>query len=200
MKHFVITIARQYGSGGRAIGKKIAEQLGVKFYDNELVDSLSEKLGVPGEIIGNIEESKTKLPYMIDTKYGSKNVNMLDKMIHEQSNIISALADKDESCVIVGRCADYVLRNRKDTLNVYVYASEQARLERLAASHSWTPEQAGHILYQTEHQRKAYYKHVTGQEQDTCENRHIMLDSGMIGDELAAGLVIKTAQEIFAGA
>ncbi|MEI3339753.1 MAG: cytidylate kinase-like family protein [Eubacterium sp.] len=196
MKHFVITIGREFGSGGLEIGKEVARQLGVKCYDNDLVNKLAEKLGISRDVLENIEESRTHLRYTVDTKYGYRNISMMDKMIQAQSEIIQEIAEK-ESCVIVGRCGDFVLQNRKDILTVFIYASEQYRLKRIMESREWNVEQASKMLYQTEHQRRAYYKYVTGRDQTTRIGRHLMLDSGVLGQELTTRLIVEAARERF---
>lgn len=196
MKHFIIAIGREFGSGGLDIGKAVAGQLGVKCYDSDLVNKQAEKLGISRAVVENIEESRTHLRYTVDTKYGYRNISMMDKMIQIQSEIIQDIAER-ESCVIVGRCADFVLQNRKDILAVFIYASEQYRLKRIMDSRDWNVEQASKMLYQIEHQRRAYYKYVTGRDQTTRIGRHMMLDSGVLGQELAVNLIVTAAREKF---
>lgn len=196
MKHFIITIGREFGSGGLDIGKEVARQLGVKCYDSDLVWQLSEKLGISREVLENIDESRTRLRYTVDTKYGYRNISMMDKMIQEQSEIIREAAQK-ESCVIVGRCADFVLQNRRDILPVFIYASEQYRLKRIMDQRKWNVDQASKMLYQTEHQRRAYYKYVTGRDQSTRIGRCMLLDAGALGQDLTVQLILTAAREKF---
>lgn len=196
MKHFVITIGREYGSGGLDIGKKLAEALGVKCYDSDLVSKLAEKLGISREVVENIEETRTRLRYTVDTKYGYRNIGMMDKMIQAQSTIIREIAEK-ESCVIVGRCADFVLQNRSDILPVFIYASEQYRLRRIMSSNDWNSEQASKMMYHVEHQRRDYYKYVTGREQSTRIGRHMLLNSEALGQDLAVKLILDAVHSRF---
>lgn len=196
MKHFVITIGREYGSGGLDIGKKLAEALGVKCYDSDLVSKLAEKLGISREVVENIEETRTRLRYTVDTKYGYRNIGMMDKMIQAQSTIIREIAEK-ESCVIVGRCADFVLQNRSDILPVFIYASEQYRLRRIMSSNGWNSEQASKMMYHVEHQRRDYYKYVTGREQSTRIGRHMLLNAEALGQDLAVKLILDAVHSRF---
>lgn len=197
MKHFVIAIGREFGSGGLDIGQEVARRLGVKCYDRELVKHQAEKLGVSSDVMENIEESRTHLRYTIDTKYGYRNISMMDKMIQTQSDIIRGIAEK-ESCVIVGRCADFVLQNQKDILSVFIFAAEQYRLQRVMDTRGLSADQASRILYQTEHQRNAYYKYVTGRDQTTRIGRHLMLDSSVLGHEGAVKVIVSAAEAKFA--
>lgn len=197
MKHFIITIGREFGSGGLDIGKEVARQLGVKCYDRDLVKQQAEKLGISSNVMENIEESRTRLRYTIDTKYGYRNISMMDTMIQAQSDIIREVAER-ESCVIVGRCADFVLQNRQDVLSVFIYAPESYRLQRIMESRDWSVDQASRILYQTEHQRSAYYKYVTGRDQSTRIGRHMMLDSGAIGAAAVVKIIVTAAKSRFA--
>ena len=129
MKHFVITLGCEYGSGGPDIGRMIAESLGIEFYDRALIDKVVEELGVDS---GLVEKADTgdQIRYEFDTTLGPRYANLTNRVIHTQFDVIRKLAD-NSSCLIVGRCSDYVLRDREDCLNVFVYAPEDYRVKHI---------------------------------------------------------------------
>ena len=114
MKHFVVTIGREFGSLGRAAGKQLSEELGVEFYDRDLVRKAAEQLGIYPYKLNDIDASRPSV--LSQYLFGSTDV---DRLIDVQSQMIEKLAE-EESCIIIGRCADYILRDRKDCLNVFI--------------------------------------------------------------------------------
>ena len=131
MGHLVITIGCEYGAKGNAIGRKIAEDLGIKFYDRELVDQIIEEVGIPKDIMNRVEEGGTIAGKGAEGDVRgsfSKYADLTERAIHVQKQIIRKLAEK-EACVIIGRCSNYILKDRKDTLNFFVYAPEEVRIQ-----------------------------------------------------------------------
>ena len=135
----IITIARQYGSGGREIGEKVASKLGIPFYDRELITLAAKQSGMSPEIFEKADEKATNsLLYSLmmgNYTFGSQvtpmnNLPINDKLFLAQSDIIRDIAEKGP-CVIVGRCADYVLRENKNCLHVFIYADHFARMDRI---------------------------------------------------------------------
>ena len=128
----IITVSREFGSGGRTIGKEIAEKLGIPCYDKDLIEKIAEETGYAKEYIadeGEYAPNSNSLAYMFIGR-GLDGLSNADKIWIAQKKVIEELAEKG-ACVIVGRCADYVLRERKDVLNVFVYADKKYRAERI---------------------------------------------------------------------
>lgn len=186
----IITIGRQYGSGGRELGEKLAQKLGYKFYDQELVEMAAEKSNMHASILHQADEKASKsLLYSIVTGMDSRFLNpyyelpINDKLFIEQSNIIKKLGEEG-NCVIVGRCADYVIESAKmKSIDLFIYASMEHRIERIAGKYDLTPEKAKDKIKKVEKGRKAYYNYYSNKEwgdianYDLCiSTSHISLD------------------------
>ena len=168
----VITIGRQFGSGGREVGKKIAEMLNIPFYDKELVELAAKKSNINYEAVKEIDERATNsLLYSIVTgSFGMKGLNapllyempMNDKFFIAQSEVIRELALEGD-CVIVGRCADYVLAEVQgvELLSLFIYASDDFRADRAAEDLYMTLNRAKDYIHKTDKQRKTYYDYYT---------------------------------------
>lgn len=189
----IITIGRQYGSGGRELGEKLAEKLGYKFYDQELVEMAAEKSNMHASILQQADEKPTNsLLYSIVTGMESRFLSpyyelpINDKLFIEQSNIIKSLG-QEGNCVIVGRCADYVIESAKmQSIDLFIYASTEHKIERISAKHDLTPDKAKDKIKKVEKGRKAYYNYYSNKEwgnvsnYDLCINTsHISLDDAV---------------------
>ena len=128
MKHFVITVGCEFGSGGPEIGKMLAKSLGIEYYDRDLVDKVVEKIGVEKHLVEEAD-NKNFVPYGIETSLGTRYANLSNKVIYTQFDVIRKMAKT--SCVIIGRCADYILREHENCLNVFVHADKAARIKRI---------------------------------------------------------------------
>ncbi len=204
MKHFVVTIGREFGSLGREVGMLLAQELGVEFYDRDLVRKSAEELGIYHYKLKELDESRPSV--LSQYLFGSSDV---DKLIEAQSQIIRELADR-ESCIIIGRCADYVLRDRDDTLNVFVYSPDQIRYAHLLDTYRHKEEYKGklnteedYLAFQQEirelmnsvdHKRHDYYKYVTGINRGERYHKDLILNSGTLGVE-GVVKIIKAAVE-----
>lgn len=140
MGHLVITIGCEYGAKGNAIGRKIAEDLGIKFYDRDLVDQIIEEVGIPKDIMNRVEEGGTIAGKGAEGDVRgsfSKYADLTERAIHVQKQIIRKLAEK-EACVIIGRSADYILKDSKDIklLRAFIYAPDEIRIQNIMKSHS----------------------------------------------------------------
>ena len=161
----IITISRQYGSGGRIIGKKLAEALGVPFYDNELINLAAEKTGLAKECfqeaesasIGNLLLSLTSLTPGTDN-YG---LPLNEKIFLFQSQVIKDVAEAG-SCVIVGRCADYVLQDMPNCINIFIHADLADRTKRAVEAYGLTDKNAEATVVRTDKRRANYYNYFTG--------------------------------------
>ena len=194
----IITISREFGSGGRTVGKQLAEKLGWKYYDKELVKQVADKTGFDPAFIEDVgEHSATKSPlsYLfapMGTPGVMKGMSAADFLWMMQRNVIINIT-KDDNCVIVGRCADYILRERDDVLNVFVHAPVPYRAERIVRLYGESETAPEQRLADKDKRRANNYKHYTGQTWGAAQNYHLSLDTSVIDIdtcvELIAGLV-----------
>lgn len=173
----IITISREYGSGGRIIGQKVAERLNIPFYDRGLVEMISEKSGLSEKFINEAEL------YREDAiKYAGYDVSLqmplTHVVFHAEAEVISSLADKGD-CVIVGRCADYVLQERKDVLNVFVYASIENRIERITKIYGDKVKNVKAFITRYDKDRAAYYDYYTDKKWGDLRSYHLSINSDM---------------------
>ena len=191
MKKKIVTISRQYGSGGRYIGKKLSEKLGIPCYDEKLIDMVAKESGfaqdfvaekgerMTGSLLFNIASSLSFANNVFSTNNG---VTLQDEIYFTQNRIIKELADKGP-CVIVGRCADYILREREDCLNVFIFADNESKIERAEKYFNITREEAPAVLKKKDKARANHYKYYTDQEWGMASNYDLCLNSGLIGIE-----------------
>ncbi len=194
----VITIGRQYGSGGRELGQILAKRLGFEFYDEELVTMAAEKNKMHKDILKAVDEKATKsLLYTLvtgsDLRFLNSSVQyempINDKLFITQSEIIKGLADKS-SCVIVGRCADYVLRDSaQKCLHLFIYADLEKRIERISRKYDLSPEKAKDKINKIQKSRKAYYNYYSNREWGNVSNYDLCVNTGVLGLEKSAELI-----------
>lgn len=187
----IITISREFGSGGRTIGKEVAKQLGIPCYDKDFIERMAEETGYAKEFI---EDESEYAPNSNSTAYmflgrGLDGLANADKIWIAQKKVIEEFANK-EACVIVGRCADYVLKDRKDCLNVFVYAEKAFRAERIVTQYGETSVEPEKRLADKDKKRKLNYKYYTEQEWGRRQNYHLSIDSAFLGIEKAVALIV----------
>ena len=199
MEKKIITISRQFGSAGRSIGKEVAQRLELPYYDKELIKQVAEKTGFSPEYIENIGEyspGKSIFSYAFSLQ-GTHNMmggmSASDFLWVMQRQVIMDLAEKGP-CVIVGRCADYILRERSDCLHVFIHADEAARAERIVRVYGESEKDPESRLRDKDNRRRINYKHFTGREWGKCENYHLALDSNILGIEKCVNLICDLAQ------
>ena len=189
----VITISRQFGSGGRTIGRQVAKKLGIPCYDQELLEKLSEKSGFTKEYIKERGEYTERGGWLANALSGraAGGMNNQDHIWIAQRELILELAQQGP-CVIVGRCADYILKDHADCLNVFIHASMADRAERIVKMYGEREDAPEKRLRDKDKRRRAYYQFYTDTQWGLAENYHIALDSGALGldkcVELIAGL------------
>ncbi len=198
MKNTIITIARQYGSGGREIGEKVAEILGIKTYDKELIRMASADTDIHEKALEKADEkAANSLLYTLAmgsnifgaNHLGSYNLPINDKLFILQSDAIREIAEK-ESAVIIGRCADYVLRKHEARLSVFVYADIEKRKERVLERHpELKPSEVIDVINKTDKRRSSYYNFYTGSKWGKYDNYHLALDSGKLGVQACAEII-----------
>lgn len=190
-----VAIERQFCSGGREIAKLVAKKLGISCYDKELAELTAQKLGVSYEEIAKYEESLIS-PLLSPVSFKSgidRKQNMSEIVFAAQAEIITRLA-KQEPCVIVGRCADFILKNNVPTLSVFVYAGNESRLHHAMDCHDIPYESAASTLKKMDKKRSDYYKLNTQREWDSMINYDMCLNSGKLGFETAADIICQLVE------
>ena len=185
MPNRVITISREFGSGGRTIGKMVAEKLGIPCYDAELIEKIAEQSGYSAEYIKQEVEYGTGGWLSAVFADRSTGLTNQDKMFSIQSRIIEELAN-ESPCVIVGRCADFVLKDKADCLNVFIHASMEKRAERIVKEYGERAESPEKRLKEKDKRRAAYHRFYTDMKWGHAQNYHVCLDSGEFGIEKCA--------------
>ncbi len=202
MKKTIITIARQYGSGGREIGERVAELLGIPKYDKEFVTMAAEQESAldPRALEKVDERATSSLLYtlamgsnMFHTPHISPALPLNDRLFAIQCSIIRNLAE-EQSCVMIGRCADYVLRENPDRLSIFIYADIDARKKRVAERHNVKESEAIDIINKTDRRRASYYNFYTGNKWGKYDNYHIAINSTVLGIEGTARLIADMAR------
>lgn len=176
----VIVIGRQYGSGGHDIGKALAERLGYAFYDNEIIQITAGSTGYDPQFIRDREENMTN-SFLYDLMsqmyvYSETQESPHDEIFESEANVIRNLAEKG-NCVIVGRCADYVLRDRPATLKVYLHASEHYRTKRIMKTENLSKEDALQKIRRMDHRRSDNYRYYTGRLWGRAQNYDLTVNT-----------------------
>jgi len=177
----IITIGREFGSGGREIGKRLAEKLGIPCYDKEILEEATIESGLLREEVekkGEYLSAGGKMSTLFTLYNLYSNMTKDDIIWHAQVKVIKQFAEKGP-CVIVGRCADYILRDRDDVIKVFIFSDMKNRIDRVANVYGFdSPEKA---IKERDKKRAAYYKHFTEMEWGELRHYDICLDSGVIG-------------------
>ena len=199
MQKKIITVSREFGSGGRSIGKIVAEKLGYDYYDSELVERVAQETGFSADYIADAGEyapGRSMLSYAFSsgTPHTGASMNATDYLWATQCRIINELADKG-NCVIVGRCADYILRQREDCLNVFIHADKDYKAKRIVELYGVTDKSPEKRLNEKDGKRKVNYKYFTGREWGIPENYHICLNSAYFGAEICAEIIAYLAKK-----
>ena len=190
MKKVLVTIGRQYGSGGHEIGERMAGILGIPFYDRELIELASKKSGIERGVLA-IHDERTTQAAILKMKGGNKGtggVSMGDFLFQAQSEIIREAAERG-SCILIGRCANYVLREWPELFSVYVTAPFEQRTRRIMERNRMSKEDAQAAVEKVDRQRQTYYEHHTGRSWGGENGYDLTIDSSVLGVE-------KTAQKL----
>ena len=200
MKQFrIITIEREYASGGTQVGKLTGEALGLPVYGREILDMAAREGGTTAEYIEHLEETCTNsllysLVAMAKTAGGQlPQISQTDQLNLLEGKIIQRLAQQGP-CVIVGRCAGWVLRERKDVLSVFIHAGRQDRIHRAVEEYGVQENQAASVLHRFDHRRSNFYHDNTGLNWREREGYHIVLDSGLLGVPRCADILVSAVR------
>ncbi|MFI3115193.1 MAG: cytidylate kinase-like family protein [Clostridia bacterium] len=187
-----ITIGCEYASGGEQIGKKVAEILGIEYYDRDLVDRVVEKTHVDRNLVEQADQ-KNNVKFQFETKFGARTANLSNRVMQIQFDVIKDFANKS-SCVIIGRCGDYILKDFDDCLHVFIYAPEEVRVETLMKEQNITKEKAITEVKEHDEMLKTRYRHMTGTSRGDRRNRNMLIDSSILGFEKTAELIVQFAK------
>ena len=200
----IITISREYGSGGRQVGLTVAKKLGMEFYDKELIDAAAKEIGFPTEMIADREQRLTNsllYNFAMGTLYGIayprepkvSELPLTEQIYQAQKKAIEEAA-KRGSCIFVGRCADYILKSRPDVLRVFIYADRDIRKRRAIEEYGEIEEYIDEFMYQTDKRRRIHYENYTNQKWGSRENYDLMLNSGDLGLDKCGDLLCEAVK------
>lgn len=190
--HFIITIGRESGSGGAIIGKSLAEKLGISFYDHELLDIASKKSGISQEIITMHDEKP--INSFLFSLYAMSSINempFIQKVFLAQFETIRYLASQ-ESCVIIGRCADYILADHPNKVSIYINADDEDRIKSLKERNNIESyEKAKDFMVKNDKKRASYYNYYTDKKWGDAKNFDLCINSSRLGFEGTADAIFK---------
>ena len=192
-KQIIVTISREYGSGGRYIGRLIADKLGIKLYDKDFVIKVAEETGLSQEYIEQNEQKRTALAPLNNGYYSE--YNNADELFAKESELIKEIAH-NESCVIIGRCADNILKDNNNVVKVFVYSNMNDKIKRATTYYGIdNEEKAKKEIERIDKQRENHYKYYTGNEWKDFTNYDICINSDALGVEKSAELICKIIKE-----
>lgn len=189
-KHFIITIGREFGSGGREVGMELAKKLGVKCYDKELIAIAAKESGLSEELLKSLDERPTNsflYSLVMDTYSMGYSTSYIDMPLNQkafmaQYDTIKKIAD-EESCIIVGRCADYALKDRDDCFSVFIKASMDEKIKRISRIHNLDADKAKDMIVKANKKRANYYNFYANRKWGDSRTYDLCLDSGVLGIE-----------------
>ena len=190
MEKFVVNIGRQLGSGGREIGEKLASRLGISFYDKELINLASQESGLCREFFEKADEQASqgfvgglfgmRFPFVSDGVLPTMSCLSNDALFKVQSDVIRELA-AEKSCLFVGRCADYILRDHPRCANVFISASKEGRVARLCKQHGISAEKAEEMIEKADKRRSSYYNYYSYKTWGAASTYHLCIESTVLG-------------------
>lgn len=186
-KHIVISVGCEYASGGTQVGKLLSEKLGIEYFDREFIDQIIERVGVSQHAL-NLADAGEAVKGLSSTNPGGwslKYADLTDRLVYIQKEVVKKLAART-SCVIIGRCADYILKDRSDVLNVFIYAPMEARIRNVRQAVGCTREEAEKLIEENDRMYHARYKQITGTYRGDRHNRDILIDAELLGVERTA--------------
>ena len=195
---FVVNIGRQLGSGGREIGEKLAARLGIDFYDKELIKLASEESGLCREFFERADEKTSqgiigglfamRFPFISDGAIPATNCLSNDALFKVQSDVIRKLA-AERSCLFVGRCADYILRDYPRCVNVFISSSDEERIKRLCRLHAVSEHAAEEMMTKADKKRSEYYNYYSYKTWGAAASYHLCIDSSILGIDVTVDFV-----------
>lgn len=197
-KKTIVTIGREFGSGGREIGHLVAERLNVSCYDNELITQVAKKSGFCEEILKKHDEKPTGsflYSLVMDSYYnhntilGQAGMPLSQQLFLAQFNTIKTIASK-EDCVFIGRCADYALKDDFNILSVFINSDDKSKIERISKRHNVSAQKAREMMIKTDKKRASYYNYYTDKRWGNSSSYDLCINSGKLGIEKTAELIL----------
>ena len=187
----IITISREFGSGGRTIGKGVAEKLGIPCYDHEVIEQVVERSGFAADYVKSQSEYAPNGSLFVNALNAGNfhGLSNQDKLWTMQRQIIEELGEK-ENCVIVGRCADYALADNENCLNIFIHADLDYRIARVSKNLDLTANKAKDAIVKADKQRASYYNYYTSKKWGDYKSYHLTLDISRIGIEGCVDLIL----------
>lgn len=185
MEQYVVTVGCEYGCGGSAVGRALARNLEIAYYDRTLIDKIIEETGVSHDLMEMADAGKDikgKRENASGPAGLSKYKNLTDRVVYIQKEVVKKLAARS-SCVIIGRCSDYILRNNPRCVNVFIYAPDEIRVSNVMKELRVDEEEAKELIRENDQMLHARYKQMTGSNRGARHNRHMLIDSSVLGIE-----------------
>ena len=211
-KNIVFTISRQYGSGGRTVGKMLADELGIHYYDKELMKLAAEESGINESLFvqadENVDDKNPLLVRVMKNVYQGELISpksddfvSRENLFNYQAKVLKKLAET-ESCVIIGRCADFVLKDYDNVVSVFVHAPKDFLMEQAAKKQSYRDKELEKFIEKTDRYKADYYHYHTGQQWTDARNYDLCLNSGRLGfdkcvEEIKAYTKVRFGEDIF---
>ena len=195
-KKYVVTLARQFGSLGRPIARKVSENLGIEYYDRDIVELAAKNLNLPVATISDIEEHAKSAFFNMNYPLGMGTTEIQDLIFTAQRKIITNLAEK-ESCIIVGRCSDHILKDHENIINVFIYAPYAARFRNCVETLNMQPAEAKKMIASVDKARESYHRHYCGYSMSDKDYKHVMLDSSLLGVEGTCDVLVEIIKKRF---
>lgn len=204
MNKMVITIGRQYGSGGREIGEYLSKKLGIKLYDKELITIAAKESGMCEEFFAKHDETPNRsflYSLVMDTYTTNFSSNaytdmpMNHKIFLEQFNAIKKIAN-EESCILIGRCSDYALEEHEHCINIFIHADEDSRVKRIARRREVDLTKAKDLMVKTDKKRASYYNYFSNKKWGEAKTYHLTVDSTTLGIEGTADVILNYVNNI----
>ena len=193
---YVVTITREFGSMGRPIAKKAAALLGIECYDRDIVEETAEKMNLPLSVVSKEEESAKTAFFNMKYPLGMGTSEVQDNIFITQQKIINQLVEK-ESCIIVGRCSDYILKNMENAFHVYIYASFEDKLKNCVELLSMKEDEARKMIVEVDKARASYHKHYAGYAINDLRYKDLLINSSLLGVDGTAELLADIIRKRF---
>lgn len=197
--NIIVTIDRQYGSGGRTIGKLVADELNLTYLDNELIKKSAQKSGYSQELFENAEQKPTGSLLYSMSMFASSGLGfelpLSDKVFLIQSEVIKEAADTG-NCVIVGRCADYILSKHENVVNIFIHGDFENRVSRAVCVYNCKESEAKDTVLKNDKRRASYYNFYTNAKWGASSNYHLSINSNILGVEKTAAAIVRFLKDI----
>ncbi len=195
MEKYIVTITRQFGSLGRPIAMKLAEILGVEYFDRDIVEASAKQINLPVSIISSEEETAKTSFWNMMFPLGQSCLEIQDQIFEAQRSIILNLAEK-QSCVIVGRCSDYILEGYDNHISIYIYASYEARLRNCVDTLLMTEEEAKKMIAKVDKARDSYHMRYAKYHPEDIRHKNILIDSSLLDVDGTARLLAELVNSV----